>query len=85
MSKLALPAWIPPGYTVAHKCALFVYEDDGHFGLLSSSIHWWCGALGFSLGGIGNINYSPTDVFETFPQPFQTGPSWDTSMPSAEL
>ena len=70
VSKLALPAWIRPGAIVAHKCAVFAYEDDGHFGLLSSAFHWWWAVRwGSSLGGIGNINYSPTDVFETFPQP----------------
>lgn len=70
VSKLALPAWIPNGYVVGHKCGVFAYQDDCHFALLSSSTHWWWAVRwSSSLGGIGNINYSPTDVFETFPQP----------------
>jgi len=41
VSKLALPAWVRPALVVAHKCAVFSYDDDGHFGLLSSAPHWW--------------------------------------------
>jgi hypothetical protein len=58
-----------------------VFPDDrlGFLGLLTSAMHWWwVFRWSSTLGGLGNINYSPTDVFETFPQPEpQSGPVWE--------
>lgn len=70
VSKLVLPAWVPTGQVIAHKCVVFPTESDAVFGLLTSSVHWWWTCRWSStLGGVGNINYSPSDVFETFPKP----------------
>jgi hypothetical protein len=70
VSKLALPAWVPTDQVIAHKCAVFPTSDDSVFGLLTSSVHWWWTVRwSSSLGGIGNINYSPSDVYETLPKP----------------
>src|SRR5205823_8956886 len=43
-------------------------DDDFHFGVLASAIHWhWIIARGSTLRR--DPVYTPTDVFETFPQP----------------
>jgi hypothetical protein len=77
VSKLALPAWVPTGQVIAHKCVVFPVEDDAVFGLLTSSFHWWWTVRwSSSLGGVGNINYSPSDVFETLPKPSSDSPAW---------
>lgn len=47
---------------------VFAYDDNFHFGVLASTLHWWwVGKTASTLGT--TINYSPTDCFETFPQP----------------
>ena len=74
VSKLALPAWVMTEQVIGHKCAVFPTEDDAIFGLLSCSIHWWWTIRwSSSLGGVGNINYSPSDVYETLPKPWMGG------------
>lgn len=52
----------------AHKLGVFAYDDDAHFGLLTSGVHWWWAVTrGSTLET--RTNYSPSDCFETFPQP----------------
>lgn len=68
-SKTVMPAFVDPHQVIAMMCIVFPYDDDAHFGLLSSSFHWlwahkWCSTLGSA-----GLRYSPTDAFETFPQP----------------
>jgi hypothetical protein len=47
---------------------IFAYDNDSHFGLLSSAFHyWWAIARASTLET--RIRYTPTDCFETFPQP----------------
>jgi hypothetical protein len=47
---------------------VFDYGDDFYFGVLSSGFHWrW--ALRFASTLETRPRYTPTDVFETFPQP----------------
>jgi hypothetical protein len=67
VSKTMLPCRVPTGQVFAHKLVVFAYEDWGHFGLISSNFHWW---WAFSRMNFGvQPNYSPTDFFETLPQP----------------
>ncbi|MDP9389479.1 MAG: hypothetical protein M3Q48_16580 [Actinomycetota bacterium] len=76
-SKTVLPAFEPTNQVFSHMCGVFVYDDDGHFGLLSSAFHWWW-ALTYASTLETRIRYTPSDVFETFPQPEpQSGPRWD--------
>ncbi|MGI8793066.1 MAG: type IIL restriction-modification enzyme MmeI [Acidimicrobiales bacterium] len=77
-SPSALPVFIRNGQVASHASALFAYEDDGHFGLLSSAFHWWWAvAQSGSLGGESNIRYNPSRAFRTFAQPCpQTGEGW---------
>jgi hypothetical protein len=63
-----VPAFVPTGQIISHAMAVFVYDDDFHFGVLSSEIHWaWAARHSSSLGT--SARYTPSDVFETFPQP----------------
>jgi hypothetical protein len=52
-------------------CIVFTYDDDAHLGVLSSAMHWWW-AVSYSSTLETRIRYTPTDVFETFPQPGPT-------------
>jgi hypothetical protein len=68
VSKTVQPMFVPTGIVYAHKLGVFAYDDDAHFGLLSSGFHWWWTVTRTSTMRT-DINYSPTDCFETFPQP----------------
>lgn len=68
VSKSVMPVSVPTRHVFSHKCAIFPYDDDFHFGVLSSGFHYrW--ACRYSSTLENRINYSPSDVFETFPQP----------------
>ena len=47
---------------------VFPYDDDFHFGVLTSAFHWWWAVTRASTLET-RIRYTPTDCFETFPQP----------------
>ena len=50
---------------------VFAYDDNFHLGVLTSSFHWlWTIKYASTLES--RIRYTPTDVFETFPQPEYT-------------
>ena len=59
---------MPTGMVFAHRLAVFAYDDDAHFGLLSSGFHWWW-AVTYSSTLESRVNYSPSDCFETFARP----------------
>ena len=62
------PARVSTGPVYSHGMAVFAYDDDAHFGLLSSALHWcWSAARGSTIGAAPR--YTPTDCFETFPHP----------------
>jgi len=75
-SKWATIAFVSPRQVLAMMNIIFPYEDDGHFGVLASELHsWWVIAHGSTLET--RLRYTPSDVFETFPQPEQqSGPWW---------
>lgn len=56
------------GMVIGHTAYVFAYEDDAHFGLLSSQLHWWWAVTQTSTLGAG-IRYTPSGCFETLPQP----------------
>jgi hypothetical protein len=67
-SKAVQVAVVACDVVFSHGLAVFAYDDDHHFGLLSSGVHWWWGVTrGSSLET--RVRYTPTDCFETFPQP----------------
>lgn len=74
VSKTAIPLRVSTGQVFSHKLCVFASEDRIFDALLSSSIHasWvlkWTSTL-----GAGTINYSPSDVFVTYPRPEDGGP-----------
>lgn len=67
-SKLQLPAFVSVGQVFSHKLVIFALSDYFSFGVLSSGLHWrW--ALRFGSTMRNDPVYTPSDVFETFPQP----------------
>lgn len=68
VSKTVQPMFVPAGIVYAHKLAVFAYDGDEHSGLLASGLHWWW-AVSRTSTMRTDINYSPSDCFETFVQP----------------
>ena len=68
VSKVVQPAFVPVGQVFADQLAVFAYDDDFHFGVLSSSFHWWW-VIARASTHETRIRYTPTDCFETFVQP----------------
>lgn len=68
VSNLAQPAFVPTGQVFSHMLAIFAYDDDEHFGVLSSAFHWWWAATWASKMR-NAIRYTPSDCFDTFAQP----------------
>jgi len=77
VSKTIMPVFVSNGTVWSEALVVLAYDDDGHLGLLSSSFHWWW-ALTYASTMRTDLRYTPTDVFETFPQPMpQSGSAWD--------
>lgn len=70
-SKTITPVFVPTGVVFSHGLIVFPFDDYGHMGLLTSGLHWWwavrCGSTIRT-----DLRYTPTDCFETFPQPHLT-------------
>jgi hypothetical protein len=67
-SKTVTPMFVPNGQVFSHSLGVFAYDDDAHFGLLTSAFHyWWAVAHASTLET--RIRYTPSDCFETFAQP----------------
>ena len=67
-SKVQLPIFVPTGQVLAHKLVIFSLDDYFSLGVLSSGHHWhWVLRYGSSMRN--DPVYTPSDVFETFPQP----------------
>ena len=70
-SKLVQPCFTPVGQVFSHSLGIFAYDDDFHFGVLCSGFHYrW--AMRFASSMRTDTRYTPSDVFETFPQPPQS-------------
>jgi len=67
-------AWLPTGGVSSHKLAVFAFRSMAAFGILQSRLHerfaWF-----FSSTMKDDLNYSPSDCFETFPFPVD----WETN------
>jgi len=72
MSKTGLPAWQTKGQVFSHALGIFATSRSAHLSILSSSIHyfWWTTKGASSLRT--DPRYTPSDGFETFPQPSLT-------------
>ncbi|GAA0909940.1 Eco57I restriction-modification methylase domain-containing protein [Virgisporangium aurantiacum] len=71
VSKVVMPAIIPTGQVFAHKLAVFATDDPALLAVLSGSPHYWW-AVSRSSTMKADLNYSPSDVFETLPLPMLT-------------
>jgi hypothetical protein len=71
VSKTAMPVIVRTGIVYGDRLAVFPYDDFGHLGLLSSAHHWWW-VVKYTATLRTDLIYSPTDCFETFPQPEMT-------------
>ena len=70
--------FVPAGGVASEATIVFAYEDDAHMGLLTSAFHWWW-AVTYASTMRTDLRYTPSDVFETFPQPMpQSGPLWNS-------
>ena len=68
VSKPVLPVFVQNGQVLSHKTVVFAYDDHYHLGLLTSGFHYrW--SIRHSSSLETRINYSPSDVFDTFPLP----------------
>jgi hypothetical protein len=71
VSKVVMPALVENNQVFSHMLGIFAYDDFAHLALLSSSHHWWW-AVTYASTLETRIRYTPTDCFETFPQPHMT-------------
>jgi hypothetical protein len=55
----------------SHAVGVFAYDDAAHLALLSSAFHYWW-AITYASTMRTDLRYTPSDVFETFPQPDMT-------------
>ncbi|MCT7953082.1 restriction endonuclease [Ancylothrix sp. C2] len=61
--------WLTTGIIFSEKLILFPDDSNYIFTIMQSSFHWeWARQYTSTLGGT-TLNYSPSDVFETFPFP----------------
>ncbi|MET9820004.1 type IIL restriction-modification enzyme MmeI, partial [Streptomyces sp. NPDC006355] len=68
VSKTCLPVFAPTGQVISEATVIFASNRASDLALLSSGIHYlWANTWGSSLKG--DLRYTPSDVFETFPQP----------------
>ena len=67
-SKSIQPCFVPVGQVYSHSLGIFAYDDHFHFGALTCGFHYrW--AMRFASSMRTDTRYTPSDVFETFPQP----------------
>ena len=70
ISNTVQPAFVSTDPVFDVQLVVFSYDDYFHFATLSSAFHyWWVVTHGSKRGVGGAPRYTPTDVFETFPQP----------------
>lgn len=68
VSKTIQPVFVPTGQVLSEATVVFASEDVFSFGVLTSGFHYrW--AMRFSSSMRTDTRYTPSDVFETFPQP----------------
>lgn len=73
ISKTVMPTLVPSSQVFSHKTIAFAYDDWFHLGVLSSGFHHrW--VIRYTSTLRTDTNYSPSDVFETFPQPSFSDP-----------
>ena len=70
-SKSVLPIFVNAKQVFSDALGIFAYDDYFHLGVLSSSFHYrW--AVRYASSIRTDTRYTPSDCFETFPQPAET-------------
>ncbi|WP_146173794.1 Eco57I restriction-modification methylase domain-containing protein [Saccharothrix carnea] len=69
VSATGLPVWVPTGQVMSEQVVVFATDRDAHLTLLSSNLHftWWTTKGESTMRN--DARYTPSDGFETFPQP----------------
>lgn len=68
VSKSVAPVFVPTGQVLSETTVVFAFDDDFHFGVLSSGFHYrW--ACRYASTMRNDLRYTPSDVFDTFPAP----------------
>ncbi|MFJ7331626.1 type IIL restriction-modification enzyme MmeI, partial [Streptomyces cyaneofuscatus] len=71
VSRTVMPVLVPTGQVFSHMLGVFASRSTSSLALLNSSIHYaWATARASSLKG--DLRYTPSDVYETMPQPRST-------------
>ncbi|GGN37662.1 type I restriction-modification system DNA methylase subunit [Actinoplanes campanulatus] len=71
VSKSVMPVRVPTGQVFSHKLAVFATSSFADQAVLSSTAHqMWAIKYGSTMRA--DVNYSPSDVFMTFPRPAAT-------------
>jgi hypothetical protein len=71
VSKTVMPMRVSSGHVFSHKLGVFATDRFADQALLSSSLHQvWAVKYGSTMRS--DVNYSPSDVFATFPRPEAT-------------
>jgi hypothetical protein len=71
VSRTVMPVKVPARQVLAHKLAVFASDDNAELALLSSSFHGaWAWRNSSTMKA--DLNYAPSDVYETLPHPGPT-------------
>ncbi|MFJ2583516.1 type IIL restriction-modification enzyme MmeI [Streptomyces sp. NPDC087538] len=71
VSKTAVPVRQATTQVFSHMLGVFATDSAAQLALLSGSLHyWWAVQHGSSLKG--DLRYTPSDVYDTFPKPRET-------------
>ena len=72
VSRTVMPVFVSSAQVFAHKLAVFSSSDAGDLAVLSSAFHYhWAWVHSSTMKA--DLNYSPSDVYETFPRPGVSG------------
>ncbi|WP_406088484.1 Eco57I restriction-modification methylase domain-containing protein [Kitasatospora purpeofusca] len=74
VSKTAIPVFLPTRQVFNEKTIVFAFDDAAMLAILSSAPHYWW-AINRSSTRTGDLNYSNSDVFETFSLPPLVSPN----------
>ncbi|WP_327395289.1 Eco57I restriction-modification methylase domain-containing protein [Streptomyces phaeochromogenes] len=68
VSKVVMPVMVPADQVFSHALGVFATNDAAMLALFSSAPHYWW-AISRASTMKGDLRYTPSDVFETFPRP----------------
>ena len=70
-SKTVMPCLVLTNQVFSEGIVIFAFADFAHLALLSSAFHYWW-TITYASTMRTDVRYTPSDVFETFPQPVLT-------------